>query len=122
MKRLSALILCVLAGIGFANAQVAITYDNDAQWKAYDDFNAALLDKTRNIYKADTKQPGADHRGNGYRDNDVSGCAAAIWCQAIYYDMVINAYNRAKLEGDQTRMRKYQTLHNSIYSSRFYQN
>ncbi|MBR6030988.1 MAG: alpha-1,6-mannanase [Bacteroidaceae bacterium] len=115
MKRLS-ILLCFLAGAAFASAQVAITYDNEAQWKAYEDFNTAFLDKSRNIYKADTKQPSADHRGNGYRDNDVSGCAAAIWCQAIMYDMVINAYNRAKLEGDQTRMKRYQTLHNSIYS------
>lgn len=116
MKRLSFLILCFLASAAFASAQYAITYDNAAQWKAYDDFNTAFLDKTRNIYKADTKQPNADHRGNGYRDNDVSGCAAAIWCQAIMYDMVINAYNRAKAEGDATRMKKYKTLHSSLYS------
>ena len=116
MKRLSTLLLCLLAWAGFAGAQVAITYDDEAEWKAYDDFNAAFLDNSRNIYKADTKQPSADHRGNGYRDNDVSGCAAAIWCQAIYYDMVINAYNRAKLEGDEARMKKYKALHNKIYS------
>lgn len=115
MKRLFILILCLSAFAGFADAQTSITYDNEAQWKAYEDFNNAFLDKTKNIYKADTKQPGAYHRGNGYRDNDVSGCAAAIWCQAIMYDMVINAYNRAKEEGDATRMRKYQTLHNNIY-------
>ena len=116
MKKLSALILCLLAWAGPATAQVAITYDDEAQWKAYDDFNTAFLDKSRNIYKADTKQPGADHRGNGYRDGDVSGCAAAIWCQAIMYDMVINAYNRAKLEGDDARMKSYKTLHDKIYS------
>ena len=106
----------MLACVGYASAQVAVTYDDEAQWKAYDDFNNAFLDKTRNIYKADTKQPNADHRGNGYRDNDVSGCAAAIWCQAIMYDMVINAYNRAILEGDRTRANKYKKLHNSIYN------
>ena len=116
MKRLSILILCLTAWFGYAYAQVEITYDNEAQWKAYDDFNEAFLDRTRNIYKADTKQAKADHRGNGYRDNDVSGCAAAIWCQAIMYDMVINAYNRAKADGDNTRMRKYKSLHNNIYS------
>lgn len=117
MKRLSTFILCILAWAISANAQVAITYDNEAQWKAYEDFNAAFLDKAsgKYIYKADTKQPKADHRGNGYRDNDVSGCAAAIWCQAIFYDMVINAYNRAKAEGDNTRMKKYKDLHDKIY-------
>lgn len=118
MKRLSIFILCMLAWAGYASAQVAITYDDEAQWKAYDDFNTAFLDKasSKYIYKADTKQPKADHRGNGYRDNDVSGCAAAIWCQAIMYDMVINAYNRAKAEGDDVRMRKYKQLHNNIYN------
>ncbi len=108
----------MLAGIVHAGAQFPITYDDEAEWQAYEDFNRAFLDKTNNkyIYKADTKQPKADHRGNGYRDNDVSGCAAAIWCQAIMYDMVINAYNRAKGEGDAARMKKYKTLHNNIYS------
>ncbi|MBO7067687.1 MAG: alpha-1,6-mannanase [Bacteroidaceae bacterium] len=91
------------------------TMTDSMQWKAYDDFNDALLDKSRNIYKADTEQEGADHRGNGARDNDFSGCAAAIWCQAIYYDMVINAYNRAKTEGNEVLMRKYKALHDKIY-------
>ena len=114
MKHLS-ILLPLLAWTSLACAQVNITYDDEAEWKAYDDFNAAFLDKTRNIYMADTEQPNADHRGNGYRDNDVSGCAAAIWCQAIMYDMVINAYNRAKAEGDETRTRKYKALHDKIY-------
>ena len=114
MKK-SILLLCLLVVAGCANAQVAITYDDEAEWKAYDDFNEAFLDKTRYIYKADTKQPNADHRGNGYRDNDVSGCAAAIWCQAIMYDMAINAYNRAKAEGNTVRMKKYKELHDKLY-------
>lgn len=116
MKRQLILILGMLAWAGYAAAQYPVTYDDEAEWKAYDDFNAAFLDNSRNIYKADTKQPNADHRGNGYRDNDVSGCAAAIWCQAIMYDMVINAYNRAKFEGDAARVRKYKSLHDKIYS------
>ena len=123
MKRLVLLFLCMFAWFGYAVAAVDITYDNEAEWKAYEDFNNAFLDKTmdnngsvRYIYKADTKQPNADHRGNGYRDNDVSGCAAAIWCQAIMYDMCINAYNRAKAEGDATRTRKYRALHDKLYN------
>jgi len=116
MKRLL-LIFCLSACAGYASAQVAITYDNEAQWKAYEDFNTVFLDKTNSkyIYKADTQQAKADHRGNGYRDGDVSGCAAAIWCQAIMYDMVINAYNRAKAEGDSYRTSLYKTLHDRIY-------
>ena len=115
MKRLTIFLLSLLAGVAYASAQVNITYDDEAEWKAYDDFNDAFLDKTRYIYKADTKQPSADHRGNGYRDGDVSGCAAAIWCQAIMYDMVINAYNRAKAEGNTVRMKKYKELHDKLY-------
>lgn len=59
------------------------TWSEEDVWTAYDAFYNNLIDKTRRIYKADTKQPSAHHRGNGYRDNDVSGCAAAIWCQAL---------------------------------------
>lgn len=116
MKRCSILVLCLLSLAAGALSQVTITYTDSAQWKAYDDFNTAFLDVSRYIYKADTKQPSADHRGNGYRDGDVSGCAAAIWCQAIMYDMVINAYNRAQSEGDATRMKKYKNLHDKIYA------
>lgn len=105
---------CLLFPIG-SHAADTFTITDSMQWKAYDDFNEALLDKTRNIYKADTDQPSADHRGNGARDNDRSGCAAAIWCQAIYYDMVINAYNRAKREGNEALMKKYKDLHSKIY-------
>lgn len=108
-------VLCAITWAGILPAQT-FTITDSMQWKAYDDFNTALLDKTKNIYKADTEQPSADHRGNGARDNDRSGCAAAIWCQAIYYDMVINAYNRAKEEGNEELMKKYKTLHNRIYN------
>lgn len=99
-------------------AQATYTYTDSIQWKAYDDFNAALLDvkSGKYIYLADTKQPKADHRGNGFRDKDVSGCAAAIWCQAIYYDMVVNAYQRAVREDDKTRQTKYKQLHSKIYN------
>ena len=107
-------IFCTMFCAGYLQAQTFSITDS-MQWKAYDDFNAALLDKNRNIYKADTEQRAADHRGNGARDNDLTGCAAAIWCQAIYYDMVINAYNRAKAEGNDELMKKYKTLHDKIY-------
>ena len=115
MKHLTLLFFCLMAW-SHVNAQVSISYNNETQWKTYDDFNAVFLDTDEFIYKADTKQARADHRGNGYRDNDVSGCAAAIWCQAIYYDMVVNAYNRAKAEGNKARMKKYKKLHDKIYN------
>ena len=107
----------MLAAMGNACAQVTITYDDEAEWKAYDDFNNVFLDKTDNryIYKADTKQTKAAERGNGNRDGKTNS-AAAIWCQAIMYDMVINAYNRAKDEGNATRKNKYKSLHDKIYA------
>ncbi len=104
----------LLPAHSFMQAQ-DFTITDSMQWKAYDDFNEALLDKSRNIYKSDTDQSAAAHRGNGARDNDRSGCAAAIWCQAIYYDMVINAYNRAKREGNEELMTKYRNLHKDIH-------
>ncbi len=111
-------LLCILClifpGHSIVRAQ-DFTITDAMQWKAYDDFNEALLDKSRNIYKSDTDQKAADHRGNGARDNDRSGCAAAVWCQAIYYDMVINAYNRAKKEGNEELMTKYSELHKKIH-------
>ena len=112
--------LCILCFVFSANSpllaqNISFTITDAMQWQAYDDFNEALLDKSRNIYMADTEQPSADHRGNGARDNDRSGCAAAIWCQAIFYDMVINAYNRAKAEGNEELMNKYKDLHSKIY-------
>ena len=72
-------LLCALICSASVSAQT-FTITDAMQWKAYDDFNAALLDKTLNIYKVDTEQKSAHHRGNGARDNDKSGCAAAIWC------------------------------------------
>ena len=114
MKRLTILVLSLTAMVSGMKGQTFVITDA-MQWQAYDDFNEALLDKTRNIYMADTEQPSADHRGNGARDGDRSGCAAAIWCQAIYYDMVINAYNRAKAEANEELMSKYKELHNKIY-------
>ncbi|MBR4643685.1 MAG: alpha-1,6-mannanase [Bacteroidaceae bacterium] len=109
------IIFCAMLCVCSLSAQT-FTITDSMQWKAYDDFNAALLDKSRNIYKADTEQNAADHRGNGSRDNDMSGCAAAIWCQAIFYDMVINAYNRAKTEGNEVLMKKYKSLHDKMYA------
>ena len=115
MKQSFILIFSLISTVCSVQAQNTFTITDSMQWKAYDDFNEALLDKSRNIYKADTDQPSADHRGNGTRDNDRSGCAAAIWCQAIYYDMVINAYNRAVKEGNEELMKKYKALHSKIY-------
>lgn len=48
---------------------------------AYDAFNRQLLDPERGIY---------------YRDTDKPREVGAIWTQAIYWDMAMNAYNRTR--------------------------
>lgn len=93
------------------------TYTNDDEWMIYDAFNDAFWCTNKRNYKADTAQPSASHRGNGARDNDYSGCSAAIWCQAIYFDMAVNAYKRRLEEGaDNTTLRKAKNRMTSVYS------
>lgn len=113
LRRLALLLLLLCARS--ASAQTAITYTDADEWQAYEDFNTMLFDKSTHIYKSDTEQKTANHRGNGARDKDYSGCAAAIWCQAIYVDMAINAYNRAVAENDAVRTGKYKTFFTSLY-------
>ena len=114
MKRTTILVFYLSVTVSFLKAQ-NFTITDAIQWQAFDDFNEALLDKARYIYKADTEQPSADHRGNGARDNDFSGCAAAIWCQAIYFDMITNAYVRAQKEANEDLMKKYKALHSRVF-------
>ncbi len=103
MKKISAL----LSAFAFACTVSAETYTDSMQWKAYDDFNDVFLDKKKYIYRDYSDRENAVDRWGG---------AAAIWCQAIYFDMAVNAYNRAVREGDESRARKYRTLARSIYN------
>jgi hypothetical protein len=70
--------------------QVSFT-SNDAT-SAYNDFNKYLFDTNRKIY---------------FRASDKSGIGA-IWTQAIYWDMSMNAWKR-------TKDAKYRQLMNDIY-------
>ena len=100
-----------------AVAQNEFTWTEQDAWTAYDAFFENFIDKSRRIYKADTKQPSADHRGNGYRDKDVSGCAAAIWCQAPYFDMAINA---VKLSQNSTELKSAKKKYYKNWMSNIY--
>lgn len=82
------------------------TYTDSIQWQSYEDFNKVFLDTKKNIYRDHSARVNAVDRWNG---------AAAIWCQAIFYDMVQNAYRRAVSEGDEARKTKYKSLHYRIY-------
>ncbi len=104
IKTLLATFALTFGGLS-ASAQ-EFTWTEADIWTAYDSFYKNLIDANKRIYKADTKQPSAHHRGNGYRDNDVSGCAAAIWCQAPYFDMAINAAILAEKSGTLTAAKK----------------
>lgn len=66
----------------------------------YDKFNSLFLDSTKYIYRNHLDAPHAVDRWNG---------AAAIWCQAIFFDMSIEAYLCAKNDGDKRLMKRYKT-------------
>lgn len=101
---LLALIVCA----GKLPAQT-YTYTDTDEWQAYDDFNRVFLDtkNSKYIYRDHSARATAVDRWNG---------AAAIWCQAIFYDMAVNAYRRAVQEDNATRKTKYKTVAQRIYS------
>lgn len=103
MKKI--ILICMLVCVVIP-ASAQYTYTDSIQWQTYEDFNKVFLDTKKNIYRDHSARVNAVDRWNG---------AAAIWCQAIYYDMVQNAYRRAEAEGDEVRMAKYKALHNKIY-------
>lgn len=103
MKRIILILACVC---GATHARAQYTYTDSIQWQTYEDFNKIFLDAKKNIYRDHSARTNAVDRWNG---------AAAIWCQAIFYDMVQNAYRRAVAEKDEARQSKYSTLHRKIY-------
>lgn len=89
MMRISLLTLIFMFCAGNLPAQNVSTTRQD-DWAAYDAFNTAYLDATKYIYKDFISRQGAVDRWNG---------AAAIWCQAHFYEMALAACERAKKEG-----------------------
>lgn len=87
--------------------EVVPEYTNADAWVAYEAFNDYLLDANKNIYKESTAFSAATDRWNG---------AAAIWCQPMYWDMAMSAYERAKAEGDAAREAKYKKLCEDLYA------
>jgi len=81
-------------------------YSYQTVWEAYDGFNKIFLDSDKYIYKTNSSFPRAIDRGNG---------AAAIWCQPIYWDMAMNAYQLAKKRKDKEKMEYAKTLCEKIY-------
>lgn len=87
--------------------EIVPEYTNADAWTAYDAFNEYLLDANKNIYKGSTTDAAATDRWNG---------AAAIWCQPMYWDMAMSAYERAKAEGNSEKEAKYKQLCDDIFA------
>lgn len=87
--------------------EIVPSYTDADTWTAYDAFNDHLLDTRKNIYKTSTAYQAATDRWNG---------AAAIWVQPIYWDMAMNAYQRAKTEGAAEKETKYKKLCDDLFA------
>ncbi len=93
------LVVSILHTIGTMAETPSKKTENTERWNIrYDRFNTTFLDSTKFIYKDLKSRPHAVDRWNG---------AAAIWCQATYYDMAISAYERSKREHDRKHARQY---------------
>ncbi len=102
---LAACCLATWLGTGIpAAAQDSYTM-NDV-WEAYEGFNRNLLDTDKHIYKTDTSFEHAVDRWNG---------AAAIWCQPMYWDMAMNAWQLAERLHDKKRAKQYKKLSRQIF-------
>lgn len=96
---------CGTEGVEKSSTKEKYTYQT--VWEAYDGFNKTFLDPDKYIYKTNTSFPRAVDRGNG---------AAAIWCQPIYWDMAMNAYQLAKERKDKEKMEYAKTLCDKIFA------
>lgn len=86
--------------------QIVPPYTRADTWIAYDAFNERLFDKQTRIYKVNTDtKDGANSKST----------VGAIWTQAIYWDMTINAYERAVAEKDAEKQAKYKALTDQMY-------
>lgn len=94
------------------NEQYVLDYDivpayNDTDtWKAYDAFNEYLFDKQTHIYKVNSDI------ADGANNKSTIG---AIWTQAIYWDMAMNAYKLSVKENNAERQTQYKNLVTDIY-------
>ncbi|QES90883.1 alpha-1,6-mannanase [Rhizosphaericola mali] len=82
------------------------TLSNKSVWSAYDAFNLNFFDNKTHIYKLH------NHIPDSANTKDKLG---AVWTQAIYWDMAMNAYKKAIKNGDNKRAKKYKLLVDQIY-------
>ncbi|WP_460431966.1 glycoside hydrolase family 76 protein [Arachidicoccus ginsenosidivorans] len=81
-------------------------YHNEDTWKAYDAFNQYLLDPVTSVYKVN------NDIADGANSKSTIG---AIWTQAIYWDMAMNAYKLAEQQSNTQRATQYKQLVADIY-------
>lgn len=106
-RLLAACTVATLLAAGIPSAtQAQGSYTLDDVWTAYDGFNRNLLDAEKYIYKTNTSFEHATDRWNG---------AAAIWCQPMYWDMALNAWQLAERLRDTERAKKYKALSRKIF-------
>lgn len=81
-------------------------YTTADTWKSYEAFNEYLFDKQTHVYKVNSDiADGADNKST----------IGAIWTQAIYWDMAMNAYKLAVKQNDQQKANTYKNLVSDIY-------
>lgn len=78
----------------------------EEEWASYDAFNNVFLDSTKYIYRDHSLRERAVDRWNG---------AAAIWCQAIYFDMAVNAWRKAHHMHEKARAAQYKQLVQKLF-------
>lgn len=81
-------------------------YSKADSWKAYDAFNQHLFDNDTHLYKVNTEI------ADGANNKSTIG---AIWTQAIYWDMAMDAYKLAVKENDPQRQTQYKDLVTDIF-------
>ncbi|MDE1191031.1 MAG: glycoside hydrolase family 76 protein [Arachidicoccus sp.] len=90
----------------FADRDVFPSYTITDTWAAYDAFNQYFFDKQTHTYKLNTDtQDGANTKAT----------LGAVWTQATYWDMAMNAYKLAVKEKDSDKQAKYNYLVNQIF-------
>jgi len=81
-------------------------YSDTDTWKAYEAFNQYLFDPQTHVYKVNNEiADGADSKST----------IGAIWTQAIYWDMAMNAYKLAVKQNNDQKKAQYKSLVEDIY-------
>lgn len=91
--------------VGRAQTEIAHYAEEDV-WTAYKAFNDNLLDSKTHIYKRDTQiADGAHTRAD----------LGAVWTQATFWDMTMNAYKLADREGNNKKKKECRRVVEEVF-------